>query len=237
MSVFRFRRGRAVAWSPYLLGNDLLAYWDARYGITESGGLVSSWVDRKHGYDAVQATEASKPSWDGEWVTADSNDDDQLTLAALPSGIPSGATPSWDWFAVDMLDAASSQTVGGWGGASSITGRRITTTSSGRFQSAVGNGSSTVGATNPSTSTVLGRHVLCAKVSATETEMVVDGMGMTPVAVVPSTGTSRLRFFSSPYNTANLFANARIAARLITRPLSAGREAILTRWLTAVVQS
>lgn len=216
-----------------MLGSDLLAFWDAGYGITESGGLVSSWKDRKHGYDAVQATEAAKPTWDGEWVTAD-GDDDELTLSPLPSGIPSGSDPSWDWYAVDMLSGAASQSIGGWGGASSTTGRRTTAANSGgipRISSSIGGAGSSTTVSNTSAD-VAGRHVICSKVSATETETVVDGVGMTPVAVVPSTGTNRLRFFASSFSTANLFANARLRARLITRPtLSERNEALLTEWL------
>jgi hypothetical protein len=211
-----------------MLGSDLLAFWDARYGITESGGLVSSWVDRKHGYDAVQATDAAKPTWDGEWVTGDGGD--ELTLAPLPSGIPSGSAPAWDWHAVDMLSGGGGQAIGSWGGASTVTGRRTITTSSGWFQSTVGTGAASVGATNTSAN-VLGRHVTCTKVGATETETVVDGVGMTPVAVVPGTGTNRLRFFAANATTAGNFANARIAARVITRPLSERNEALLTEWL------
>ena len=55
-------RGAAAPSVLTLPSANLLASWDARVGVTEAGTGVSSWVSSPGSYDAVQATDAKRPS-------------------------------------------------------------------------------------------------------------------------------------------------------------------------------
>lgn len=216
-----------------MLGPNLLAYWDARWNVTSSLGLVSSWKDLRFSYNCVQAVDASKPTTDGTWVAGDGVAD-QLTLPLLPAGIPSNAAASWDWCFGEQraLPTAASGCLGAWGGNTSASGRGIFCVALdgvNRARTSVGGASGVVTADNLSVD-FTGYHGVLSKVSGTTVETVVDEVGMTPAAVVPVTGVSRIRFFASNNGTATSFGNYRYKARLITRPLTTTQEAQVWAW-------
>lgn len=78
----------------------LIAAWDARVGVTESGGKVSSWVDTAGTYDAVQAGPGAQPTLvsvgiGGKSVIRFASADSSRLVASL-----SDATTSWTVYAV-----------------------------------------------------------------------------------------------------------------------------------------
>ncbi len=101
-------------WTPWLLDASLLAWWSADHTglITMPGGLVSSWRDAVGGYEAVQAVGAAQPIWQvggfgGRAVVAFDGVDDELTVPTMPAGLPTGATPCEEWYAVDQQQDTS----------------------------------------------------------------------------------------------------------------------------------
>ena len=54
--------GGVVAWTPFDLGNLLVAWWDPQVGVSQSGGAVSGWTDRKGGLSATQSTSSQQPT-------------------------------------------------------------------------------------------------------------------------------------------------------------------------------
>ena len=62
MPAYRAWSPAPWGWSPFALGSDLFACWDAERSdlITHVGGAVSSWKDIVGGYDVVQAVGAAQ---------------------------------------------------------------------------------------------------------------------------------------------------------------------------------
>lgn len=89
--------GPPVAWTPLVLGSALVAWWDAQDSahITQSGGTVSSWVDKISG---INETNSNVPNQPGYSATA-RNGTPGLTfsgnqvLFAPTTGLPMGPSP------------------------------------------------------------------------------------------------------------------------------------------------
>lgn len=106
----------------------VVAWWSPDSGVTMDGsGLVSSWVDRVAGHEAIQATAANKPTWRASAATmlggkrplmhfTDTNR--FLEMAAFPATMPLGAAETW-LFAASRLTGTGSgatSTIIGYGG-------------------------------------------------------------------------------------------------------------------------
>lgn len=226
------RRGRAVPWTPWNIPRSLLcAYWDAAlaHSITESGGAVSSWRDVISGVDTAQATEADRPDLVDGWIYGDGLSK-CLRVTPVPTAIPTGSNAAWDWYVVDQnvpASTAGAPVLGGWGANTGGTQRTVTRVVVDGVNRARLNSGSVAGnlVTNLNVD-FTGRHVVCAKVSSTEIEIVVDGIRMTPVSMSQAIGTtSYVSHFSRPSNTPGAWFAGGIAVRLITRSLPADIEA------------
>lgn len=229
MSLLRLRAGPRVGFHPLDIGQDLLAFWDGRYGVTSSGGSVSSWKDA-FGFDCVQATEANKPTLSGAWLYGDGLSK-ELTGAPVPSRIPVDAVASWAWYVVDQRTPATSTTetvLGGWGGSATSNARRLTRPVVGGVNRAGFRCGGTL-ARNDFVDFSSKRTVVL-KASGTMAQVDVDGIPGTPAAVVPSTGALRLRFFASTLTGANTWSDCGFTAAFVTPPVNAATEARLLAW-------
>ncbi|WP_428659469.1 hypothetical protein [Reyranella sp.] len=239
MPTYRVCNPAPWQWTPWLLGPSLLAWWSADHTnlITMPGGLVSSWKDAVAGYEAVQAVGAAQPVWQAGgfgWraVVAFDGVDDELTYASMV-GLPTGATPCEEWYAVDQQQDASftSAVVLGSSGGSSSGNRRalIRSVVSGTNRAGANDGSNSV---TQGSADFSGRHVVRSIADGSTLTVEVDGVAATPIASVPSIGTVRARFAASHTTTPSSYAKAAIADRLFTAPLSATQANLLRAYLT-----
>ena len=233
-----FLSGARVSWTPYLLPRSLLyAYWDAAHASTmlATGAAVSSWKDETSIINTAQVTDTARPTLVNGWIYGDGQSR-CLQITPVPSSIPTGTNPVWDWMVIDQTlpgSVAGGQFIGAWGTNSSATRRAITREidANNVNRASFRNGSDI--ATNPYVD-FSGKHVVCAKSSGTVIEMLVDGVGMGAVPSTSNIGTSsNLRHLASASTTASLFFAGGMAVRLITAPLSATVEAQLLAYLMA----
>lgn len=227
-------------WSPTDLGDDLLAWWNADRSdlIAVSGAQITSWKDVVAGREAVQPISASRPIWspnsfNGSPSAYFDGIDDELTFESQP--FPAGADPSEIWAVVqqDALPAdttvRSVVTYGGIG-ANLRALRRITSGGVNRARAAVGNGTAVVNV-DGDTVDFSSRHLIRAEVAPTATTVRIDNDGEASGAVVPSTGTTRLRLGANAVNTAANFWNGHIRDVLITGPLADEQSELLRTYL------
>lgn len=236
----------APAFYPTDLGASLLAFWDAERTdlITKDGSnLVSSWKDVVGGYDAVQAIGASKPLWsatgfNGRPCVIPDGVDDEMTLAPVPAGIPTGANGCIIWALVDQtaLPAdATARVVAAYGGSSNSVNRyvaRIVVSGQNRVQAQAGNGSAAVNANL--TADFSGRHLAAAVITGAEVVAQMDGVSSTPSVTVPGTTSTRLRLFAATATSPGAFWGSPASAILVTSPtLTAEQLASLAAWSNA----
>jgi hypothetical protein len=99
----RFRRGRAVSWTPWNIPRSILAgYWSAAdHGtglMTDDGaGLISAWADRTTG-KTVTATTTARPTWSatgfcGAYPALVGDGTANTMAMANTTGLPTGSTP------------------------------------------------------------------------------------------------------------------------------------------------
>lgn len=226
-----------------MLGASLLAWWTADRSdlITLSGAQVTSWRDVVGGYDAVQAVGASRfiydaASFNGAPSMASDGIDDEMTLAPVPPGIPTGATPSEAW-AIVQQDAlpgdATPRYIASWGGVSGGLRRgpnRLPNLGVNRGRSLSGTGAGDVVATDL-TVDFTGRHAIRSEQDVTDTRVSLDGGAITSTAMVlAATGTTRLRLGALTPNVPSLFWSGLIRDFLITAPLTADQVAAMWAW-------
>lgn len=230
-------RGRAFA--PPALGAKLYAWWDASTGITVTGAGVSSWVDRKGGYDMVQATDANRPAWsatgfNGAPGLTFNGTSHRLSLESQP--FPSGASPCEVWAVVqqDALAAdATNRMVIAYGGATGLTARqtfRTVVTGTNRLGCAVGTGAAALTASNTAAE-FSSRHVVRLTFGATSTGLSLDGSAPASLSAVPSTGTVRVRIGASQADTPAFFWQGKIRDVIVTQLLTADQAAAMHRFL------
>lgn len=233
-------KGGAVTpapWDPLRLHP--YAGWDALLRsdlITVGGGdAVSSWKDIVAGYDLVQATGDAQPVFDGLFVRSDGVDD-ELTLAPVPSGIPTGATACEWWLAVDQQTPASdavAKIVAGIGDAADTSTRMI------RRQAGSGVNRAGLRDTSGTTQTVNAvdfsyKHVLRAVATGTQTWLEADGASTAIRDQVSAIATVRVRMFASPIlASANAFWQGGISALWITPLLTTSQAAQMYAYLNA----
>lgn len=253
MSVFRFRRARAVAWNPHrLTRSKLLAWWDAEQAatITQSGGVVSSWRDAINGY-TVTASSTLQPAYNatgfnGRPVLTFDGTDDCMVLSGVPSGIPTGAAPCEIWGVVDQTADAVSDTgvrvIAGWGSSATGTANRyaarVSTNdgSDGRVNSgraSAGNGTAVVNSTIGPTLDFSGRKVIRTVFDGATIYAEVDGVLSAAAACVPATATTRLRIGGTFSTTATLLWKGGINSVLVLGLLSDTDAGLLTDYLRA----
>lgn len=234
-------QGGGVPFAPADLGASLLAAWDAERADLITGASVSSWKDTVAAYDAVQATGANQPaysatSFNGRPGVTFNGTSSELTYAAT-TGLPTSATACEMWALVDQTALAADATIRfivAWGGTASTNNRllRRSVSTLNRGSTSVGNGSTSV-ASQTIAVDFSGRHLIRGIVSATDTSAVIDGTAGGANAVVPATGTTRLRLGAGTANTAANFWQGVINCVFITDLLSAGQAAQMTAYLNA----
>lgn len=179
-------------------------WWDATAGVTQAGGLVSSWVDRIGSLDAAQGTDAAKPTWsatgfNGVSPGISSDGDRYLTSVGIGS-LPVADTDHECWVRyVDGADPADADTVRalfGWGGSGSVSRdvRRTVVSNVSRMRAAFGTAVATDGATN-----ALGKHYARSRRATTVGAISVDGgTEATTVLTTLNTTTVSARIFNNP---------------------------------------
>ena len=230
------RRIAIMQWTPRRFGGGLYAAWDPEEPafLSLSGGAVATWTDYARGAAPTQGLGAARPAYgvsdfNGRPIITPDAGDDQLTLTGVPASIPTGATPFeiWCiWNQTSLVADTTSRCAIGWGAAATtgVVLRRAVISGVNRADMFVGNGSTGI---NPANLNVdfSGRHVVRAVVDGVNARVDVDGVAGTPLAVVPSIGTTRLRLFSTYVTTAANFAGGDFSGIWITR-LQAADEAV-----------
>lgn len=230
------------AFLPSQLAGLVLAWWpsDRLDLITlQPGDKVSSWRDVIAGYDAAQAVDASRPIWsptsfNGRPGVFFDGTDDELTLASVP--FPSGADASEVWLAFEQ-DSLSSDTTArnifSYGGTANGTRRAIVrddVSAVNRIRLDVGDNSVAVPVQDLSVD-ASSRHVVRAQFGAAESTITIDGQATT-AAVVPVTGTTRVRLGANTANTAGGFFNGILRDVIVTTAtLTPEQVALLTTFL------
>lgn len=215
--------GRSID-ARILAMSSTLAWWDAAYGVSLVSSAVSAWNDRKNGYSATQGVSSARPTYsatgfNGYPVVTGDGTDDELTLAPVPDGIPTGASPSKFLLVVDQLTSAA-DTAGksifsvGNGINTARRVNRVVATGTNRVQALVGTGAANATA-QQGTVDFSGRHVVLATFTASGVIIEIDGTATTETAGIPSTANNRLRLFANDVNAAGGFANVGIRHALI----------------------
>lgn len=220
-------------WSPFDAEEYLYAWWSGEFAssLTISGGTVTTWRDVKGGLTPVAVV---APQLVGNWLRFDGS----TTLLSVSGvgGLPTGATPCemWALTAQSALVAdTSSRTLFGYGGTSTTSRRlrRAVISAANRVDIIVGDGS----LSNQSiegTVDFSGRHIVRGRVTATECSVSVDGGAFnTPVASVPSTGTTRTRIGCDTAGSPGQFWNGDVHSILVTRPLTDDLAARMLEYL------
>lgn len=234
--------GALAGWAPQVLGASLFAFWDAERPdlIAESGGLVSSWRDAVTANNAAQSTGASKPTYSATGfngrpcVSYDATDDD-LTSNPAPAALPIGAAVGEIWAVVDQTAPAADTVVRCVTGYFDIDGgnvrrlARVVLSGVNRANVQIGTGSGEVRVANTFVD-FSGRHVVRARIGATASQIDVDGIAGTPMAVVPVTQNLTLTLGRSP-TALNSYWSGSLNAVLYTAALGAADAALLYAYL------
>lgn len=220
------------------LGADLLAWWDASYGITVTGAGVSAWVDRKSGHTLVQATDGARPAYSATGfngapgVTFDGTAD-YLSMESVP--FPSGADPSEIWIVVqqdtDPVAVATTRGIVSYGAAGTVNRAvaRNPVLGVNRAYIIAGTGSGSPTATVEDVD-FSSRH-LVRGVFDTTSSVAVDGGTPVTVASALATATTRVRVGSNMADTPTTFWTGVLRDIIVTTPLSAEKAAFLETFL------
>lgn len=226
-----------------ILGDDLLAWWtaDDAASMTLVGSAVSSWRDKKNGYEITQTLSAARPVFSATGfggapgLTFDGVDD-RLSAESI-FGFPSAANGSEIW-AVVQQDAAIADTgdrvIIGYGEGTNATRRvgRAVQSSANRVRTWTGTGSATVAVTEL-TVAMNSRHVVRSQYTPTTLEVAIDEVAAVGAAAVPATTTTRTRIGSTPASVAGAFWHGHMRDVLVTRPLTTAKADALEAYLLA----
>lgn len=233
-----------------VIGSDLLEMWDASRGETITAttdatytNAVSSWSGLVLGSNLVQSTPNLKPTYSPTGLAGSpciNHDGTQQYLtctdAALLAALPSGATPGeiWVLLSQDALAADTTERYAcGWSGTSVVTGRAISrtvTSGTNRARGRTGIGASAT-SVNDAAVDFSGIHVIRHIVGATTSSLSVDGGVPTTAAAVPATTNQRFRVGAISAAAASNYWQGKIAAILVTKPLSDDKAAALHSYL------
>lgn len=228
------------------LGRDLLALWDADRAdlVTRSSNLVSSWKDVVGGYDLVQAIGAAKPTYSPDNFNAHAavggdGVDDELT-GSVPASFPVNADAGEVWTLGDQKAPAPTDTgtrysvsYGGDAVATTRGMRRLGSSSATRAGIISGDGTTAFQSNRTSPPAFFGRQVQRGIFTPTTIATELDGSASTPVAVVSATQNTRLRFFAAATLAPASYGQIDLNMVAFTKPLSATRAALLTRFLNS----
>jgi len=236
MTVYRLRSARAVAWSPHALTRSVWrAAWDTdRADLIDptpsSDSLVTTWTDALQGIAPTMATEASRPAYD------DSGDYPVITAAAgsryLSATITSGQIPTGTDTSCVFAVAQGFTTGNIWnyGGTTAASTRRITLDGAGVVT--LGVGSSGAGYFVNATASLADPTILTGIMTATYGIFRINGAEVGRVAVaMPTTITSRIRFFANTNSTPSSFGDGAISDVHITTALSDADVLRFEGWL------
>lgn len=224
------------AWTPLNLGAKLLGWWVASDTV---GSPVSSWVDRVAGYNMAQATGSLQPlrnatGLNGQPTVDFDGTDDFLNMESQP--FPSAANPTEIWtLARNDRPAAAALTgaFASYGGTNALTGRNTGVVGTGgvnRQYATTGTGAAATTVTNTN-SVADGAHVLRHQFTATDTIIALDGGTPMSAAIVPGTGTTRVRFGARMSDVVAQWAQVGLAQVAITSPLTVGEATSFLAYL------
>lgn len=197
--------GLAVPNTPYAITAKTVGWWTADAGVTSSGGLVSSWVDRIASIDLTQSTDANKPSYSATgWNTAQPgltfDGARGLSSANVPASFPTGANASEIWAVFDCTSTAAdgdiTRDMVSYGGTSNGTYRsllRASASSVNRLRARDGSVTSSNTAVD-----IAGRHYGRGSWTGSSQDVYPDGGAATSAALTPATGTTRIRVGNTP---------------------------------------
>lgn len=238
-------RSRPAATGPYTpisgLGEDLLGYWDAIYPETMTigaGSVVSSWFDLVGGYELSQVINSAKPiysatSFNGGPALTFDGMDDELGMFPTPASFPSLSTgnesiPTETWILIDQQSGTGQRSVTSMGGGQASV-RSLQTLSTAIPNAATGDGAAT---TFVPAVAINARCVIRCEFGATATNIHLNGTPYTPKTVTPRTG-GRMRIGADTSTTAARFWSGKVAALLVTQPLSTQKASDLLSYLMA----
>lgn len=230
-----------LGWSVIArLGPDLLAYWDAVFPETmtiDGNGKVSAWTDKMSGLVASQPNSGLRPLYSsvgfgGDPTVAFSG----VEFLSFDSTIlPTGAEPCELWALVQQDSPSSDSTARypiAYGSGNANGSRRLRRGVSGgnRGSIAVGTGGASVTVVE-ATQDLTGRHFMRGIVGATSSIAEVDGVQSAPSAAIPATSGTRGAIGATDNATPGNQWIGMISAILVTKPLSASKEAWLRDYL------
>jgi hypothetical protein len=233
------------------LGSDLIEMWDAARAdtileLTDATytNAVHSWTGIKTGANLAQSTPNLKPYYDPTGLSGTPcltfNGTSQYlkcTDAGLMASLPAGTDPCEIWALcsqdVDASDATTRHVVG-YANSSLSNGRSLARTavsSVNRARTYTGTGASAGVATDTHVD-LSGVHVMRGIFGPTKTSAQVDGEALVTATVTPATGTPALLMVGSiPALAASNWWSGKVAAILITNPLSDDKAAALRSYL------
>jgi hypothetical protein len=233
------------------LGTDLIEYWDASradtvLALTDATytDAVHSWLGLVTGANLAQSTPNLKPTYSPTGFNGDpciTFDGVQQYLtctdAAFMSLLPQGATPCELWVLCSQDVAATDTTtrhVVGYSASSVVNGRalaRLPVSSVNRARVYTGTGAAATTATDTVTD-LSDIHVIRGVIGATQTSIEVDGGTQTNATVTPVTSAPTLfRVGAIAALAASNYWQGKVAAVLLTKPLSAQKAADLHSYL------
>lgn len=194
--------GGQQLWTPlaHIAELGIVAWWDASFGVTSSGGVVGAWLDRVGSNSASQATGSLKPSYsltslNGYPGISTDGADDYLGIVGVPAAFPIGGNFGWmlgvagqNFLAVEETDGSE---LISYGSSTVNTGRELYRKPSGGVNRCGADNNST--AIVETTIDVSGIHVLFGQYGGGAISGAVDGVSFGPVSRTVSTGLTVVR--------------------------------------------
>lgn len=229
-----------TVFNPMLVAT-LTSMWDAEDTgkITQSGGIVSTWTSSTPDAIALtQGTAGFRPTYNATGfngrpaVIADGVDDFLRTSGVFT---PVGATPEEFWYVGSQDRPTSTAGVNFVFGQGNANGTGNTARQFGRIVASSSNRATaqinSVGSINgPSTNLFLGPSVTRTIVGATQTEVDLNNVLGTPVAVVPATTGTSISMFSSQNATPGAFYLGSVSAIMRFSSLTSNEIISVYRW-------
>lgn len=235
--------GEGGAWNPAMLGATLIERWS----IDDSGLItqavppgISTWKGEIIGSSFNNGTPANQPvysatGWNGlNPGAAFGGVSTVLAISSVP--YPAAALPSEIWAVVDqtaLVADTTTRNIFTYGGGANTTWRsiqRVVVSGQNRIQATCGTGSNI---TCTLAADFSGRHAVCGIFDGTTVTAGMDGVLATPVAAVPTTGTTRSRIGANSATTAAAFLQGEVREILITGTTTAAQKALLWAYLAS----
>ena len=200
---------------------------------------MTAWADRKNGHTPTQSAPGSKPiyapiGFNGRPGIVFDGVDDYLSLENQPLGTGAASREMWTLQSQSTPDAtAVSGTIFAYGGTVSNANfvQRIQTAGVSRARGATGPGVSSTVSVPDVMVAFNGIHLVRYRIEAAQSSLYIDGHPSTTMAVVPNTGSIRVRIGSNIVDTAAAFFTGTINAILVTSLLEADPTLHLNNYL------